>query len=199
MADLKISELPELDATGVTNNDVTPIVAGGVTHKVKKSSYLKTITDSLANILNVLNAYEVNFGALSNGSTASTLVADVYTPITNYISDDELGVIADEAAGFIQVTRSGRYRVSANIIIEFDEVGNNRDDIFIGLFNNVDGLVYEMKDFIGKNSDAESFYPNFIFTADANKQYWLEIKSEKHLTNVSYPLCEYSMQSVYLG
>ncbi|RKX84861.1 MAG: hypothetical protein DRP58_06640 [Spirochaetes bacterium] len=70
MADEKISELPELADTSVTDADIIPIVAGGVTHKVPKASYLKTITDAITSITNTLAAGAFNFISFTPQGTA---------------------------------------------------------------------------------------------------------------------------------
>ncbi len=140
------------------------------------------------------------YGALRGGSTIGTLTPDTYALFDNYTQEKDLFMPTDLVNGTIEVPTSGTYRVTMNIVANFNTIGNAKEDIFLGVFDGANvntDLVDEIQDFLGKDSEAGSFYPSILFDAVAGRQYRLGIKSSDNLQGLSYSLVSFDITSVH--
>ncbi len=140
------------------------------------------------------------YGALRGGSTIGTLTPDTYALFDNYTQEKDLFMPTDLANGTIEVPTNGTYRVTINVVANFNIIGNTEEDIFLGIFDGADpvaNLIDEIQDFLPKDSEAGSFYPSFLFDAAIGKQYRLGIKSSDALSGLSYSLVSFDITSVH--
>ncbi len=137
------------------------------------------------------------YGALSGGNAGATFTADTYQAMTNYAGSSNVAMLVNETAGLIRVPVTGGYRITINLVMNFDTIGNNKEDLYIGIHDGVT-IVKEIQDFLGKDSEAGSFYPSFVFEGQENTDYSIQIKSSFALTGVTYSLSEFDIASLHI-
>ena len=138
------------------------------------------------------------YGAMVNGSAANSFSANNYYSVVNYTGGDDVAMPVDLTNGTIYVPSTGKYKFTANVVLNFDTIGNAKEDIFLGIFDEGDTLVHEIQDFLGKDSEAGSFYPSFLFNGVAGKTYHIELKSSFALQNITYSLVSFDITSVHI-
>ncbi len=137
------------------------------------------------------------YGVMNNGTINGAFTANNYHTIEDYTSEASLGLPTNSVLGTITIPTQGTYQMIANIVANFDTIGNTKEDIFIGLFE--DGvLVHEIQDFLGKDSEAGSFYPTLKFDATAGAVYDIRIMCSLALNNVSFSLATFDITSIHL-
>jgi len=138
------------------------------------------------------------YGAMHNGSAAANFNANTYYPIENYGEGDDVAMPLNLVGGGIYVPTTGKYKLTTNIVLNFDTIGNAKEDIFLAIFDESDTLIKEIQDFLGKDSEAGSFYPSFMFNAVAGKTYHLGVKCSIALNNITYSLVSFDITSVHI-
>ncbi|RKZ99181.1 MAG: hypothetical protein DRQ42_08235, partial [Gammaproteobacteria bacterium] len=148
--------------------------------------------------INNLAVLPTIYGAMVTGSAANSFSANTYYPVVNYASGDDVTMPVDLTNGTIYVPSTGKYKFTANVVLNFNSIGNAKEDIFLGIFDEGDVLVHEIQDFLGKDSEAGSFYPSFLFDAVAGKSYHIALMCSVTLTNITYSLVSFDITSVHI-
>ena len=136
------------------------------------------------------------YGNLGDGSAGATIVADTYQTVTNYAVTSNSVMDINPATGAISVPISGEYRITANLVLEFDSIGGGKEDIFLRLHATDNSQDLEIRDFLLKDAESGSFYPSISFQGVAGKDYQIQIKCSDTLTNVVYHLASFNITSV---
>ena len=138
------------------------------------------------------------FGSLAGGSAGLTFIANTYQLLGSFASEEDVLMPTNALLGSIKAPSSGKYRLSSNIAIIFDAVGNNLESIELAIFDDVAGFVKGITSRIAKNGESASFYPSFIFDAVKDRTYHIELKCSFALQNVIYDLATFDISSVHI-
>ena len=135
------------------------------------------------------------YGVLNGGSATITLTGGVSHPVTNYGHADNLAMPTDAAAGTIYVPTTGRYRLTINMLLNFDDIGNSTEDLYLAISDGT-SVVAQIQDYLPKDSGAASFFPSILFDGVAGENYHIELRCSTTLTNVVYTMASFDIQSV---
>jgi len=141
-------------------------------------------------------------GAISDNPTPNSLPNDLvnYTPIQNYDTSLALIIGVNSVTGTLLTPFDGIYRANVSISISFDNVGNSgKVEIWLAIRDVTDNnLIREIKGFMLKDAETYSFNLNGLVTLEANDEYRLEIKSGIALSNISYSIATFDIESVHI-
>ena len=137
------------------------------------------------------------FGELDDGSTITDFIADTYHVLDSFTTASHVGLTADAPNGTIGVSVTGKYRVTVNIGMVFDDIGATPHGLVVGLFNG-STEVRTIQAYLPKNAVASSFYPSILADMTAGETYHLELKCTYALANVAYSVAAFDITSVHI-
>ncbi len=173
------TETPPDIATSIGSVLVADLTAGKMFVKVNNHIVLPTI-----------------FGEMDGGSTAGN-ITNIYQPIDNYASDSNLAMPTSIANGTIHVPTTGKYRLTANISISYDNIGNNKPALSLGIYNGA-AIISEIVVTVTKDSEGFSLFPSKLFDAVAATELSLQIKSTTNLVNPVFDLMSFEVESTHI-
>ena len=136
------------------------------------------------------------FGEMEGGSTAGT-ITNVYQPITDYSSHSNLAMVTDAVTGTIHIPTTGKYRMTANISINYDNIVNNKPALTLGIHDGT-GVIAEVIVTVTKDSEGFALFPSKLFDAVGNTDLGLEIKCDVDLVNPVFDLMSFEIESTHI-
>ena len=136
------------------------------------------------------------FGEMEGGSTAGTITA-VYQPITDYSSHSNLAMVTDAVTGTIHIPTTGKYRMTANISINYTNIANNKPALTLGIHDGT-GVIAEVIVTVTKDSEGFALFPSKLFDAVGNTDLGLEIKCDVDLINPVFDLMSFEIESTHI-
>ena len=121
-------------------------------------------------------------------------ITGTYTAIGNYSNPSNLSMPTDEVAGTIQVPTGGKYRMTANISINYNNIGNNKPLLTLGIYNG-SSIIAEAPVTVTKDSEGYSLFPSLLFTAVAGTFYSLQIKCTTDLVAPTFDMMSFELES----
>ena len=202
-----IGSVSELDTNGLTPGQtlyLSDTVAGEFTETAPDiaTSLGATLTADLTTgsiFVKVSNHIVLPqiFAAMSGGETVSGTIPTTYETIDAYTSGSQLAMPISQGLGTIYVPTTGKYRLTVNGSITFNDSGNQQQTIYLGI-NDGTTTVAEIPTVVSKNAEGVSFYPSILFDAVASVTYHLEIRASAQLNAAVFALLTFEIESTHI-
>ena len=103
----------------------------------------------------------------------------------------------DGVAGTIHVPAAGKYRMTANISINYDNIGNNKPILTLGIRDGT-SVVAEVAVTVTKDSEGFALFPSKLFDTVGGIDLGLEIMCSTDLVNPVFDLMSFEIESTHI-
>ncbi len=135
---------------------------------------------------------------MSGGVLTSNTITAAYQDIVNYVSHDNVYMTYDPTAGSITVPSDGTYRITINMGLLFDTVGNGEETFILRVNGDINGNR-DIGVAVGRNGGTASAYPSISFGASAGEVIKLQLGGASvDLTTLTETLMSFEIESTHI-
>jgi len=203
-----IGSVSGLDTNGLTPGNtlfLSDTVAGGITETppdIASSLGSVLVSDLTAGkvfvkINNHINPPKV-LAYMSGGVLESNTVTAAYQDVINYVAHDNVFMTYSDTAGTITIPSTGTYRLTVNLGLLFDTVGNSEETFVLRVNGTINGNI-DLLVAVGRNGGTASAYPSISFTATAGEVVKLQLGgATTDLTTLNETLMSFEIESSHV-
>jgi len=111
---------------------------------------------------------------MGSGVLGTNTITTAYQDVINYVTHGNVFMAYSETAGTITIPTAGVYKLTINLNVSFDAVGNSEENFVLRLNGSIGGN-YDIPVTVTRNSGAAIAYPSITFSAATAEVFKLQL------------------------